>query len=266
MTEPSRGASGGCAGGSPVCPAVLLPRERPQHRPGTPVTVTFLLSAVAEGMGGLRAFPYSTALSCPAVCLRVVSGRSGLICLSFRVWVRTFPLLGRLALDMLRVLLRCAHCWGAQSCDGHKQRPQNPGQPQAPLLPAGKAVAARPGEVPCSCLGTACLGQVLSAWLAQEPGRASWLPALFANPILFPFSGSRQGRRRAGGRRAGSLLSPGPGWPLRASEGRREAAISKRLCVSTSEGWRQRWGCSCAPPLSTSQGWGSPARGIPNTG
>lgn len=69
--------------------------------------------------------------------------------------------------------------------------------------------AARPGEVPCPCLGTACLGQVLSASLAQEPGRASWLPALFADPILFPCSGSRLGRRRAGGRRAGSLLSAG---------------------------------------------------------
>lgn len=146
MTEPSRGASGGCAGGNPVCPAASLPRERPQHRPGTPVTVTFLLSAVAEGMGGLHAFPCSTALCCPAICQRVISGRPGLICLSFGVRVRTFSLLGCLALDMLRVLLRCAHCWGAQSCDGHKQRPQNPGQPQAPLLPAGKAVAARPGR------------------------------------------------------------------------------------------------------------------------
>lgn len=38
--------------------------------------------------------------------------------------------------------------------------------------------------------------------------KASWLPALFADPILFPCSGSRQGRRRAGGRQAGSLLSP----------------------------------------------------------
>lgn len=61
----------------------------------------------------------------------------------------------------------------------------------------------------CPGLGTACLGQVLSASLAQESGRASWLPALFADPILFPCSGSWRGRRRAGGRRAGSLVSAG---------------------------------------------------------
>lgn len=110
---------------------------------------------------------------------------------------------------MLHVPLLCAHCWGAQGCDGHKQRPKNPSQPQGPLLPAGKAVAARPGEVPCPCLGAAFLGQVLSASLVQEPGRAFWLSALFADPIMFPCSGSWQGRRRAGGRQAGSLLSAG---------------------------------------------------------
>lgn len=79
VIEPSRGALGGCAGGSRVCPPASLPRERPQHRPAAPVTMTFLLSAGAEGMGGLRALPCSTALGCPAVRRRAVSGRSGLI-------------------------------------------------------------------------------------------------------------------------------------------------------------------------------------------
>lgn len=43
--------------------------------------------------------------------------------------------------------------------------------------------------------GTACPGQVLSAWLAQEPSRKGLLAAgtaLFAHPILFPCPGSGQ--------------------------------------------------------------------------
>lgn len=87
-----------------------------------------------------------------------------------------------------------------------------------------------------------------------------WLPA-----------GQTPGRRTP----ADSLLSTGARWPRRASacsERRREAAIifkspseSKRLCASPLEGWRQRWGCSCTPPLPTSQGWGGPSRGTADT-
>lgn len=78
---------------------------------------------------------------------------------------------------MLLVPLLCAHCWG---CDGHKHRPKKPQPWPGPVVACGEG---------CPCPGRACLGQVLSAWLAQEPGRASWLPALFADPILFPCSG-----------------------------------------------------------------------------
>lgn len=135
--------------------------------------------------------------------------------MSFGVWVRAFALLGGLALDMLHVPLLCAHCWGARGCDGHKQRPQNLSQPRAPLLPAGKAVAAhrrppRGGAVSLPRYGLSRAGAFRLA--GAGAGKGLLAPSIVCGSdivsLLWLPAGQTPGRRTPGRQPA---VSRGPG-------------------------------------------------------